>query len=111
MFKLIAFAVIAAITAVVVTSEASGSSDAGRAVTAAVGYAHDASTTPLAVTARRRRCDRNYSGRCLRPNVRDYDCAGGSGDGPRYVSGPFSVVGYDRYGLDSDGDGVACESY
>lgn len=67
---------------------------------------------PAATHARRRRrvCDRNYSGRCLRPNVSDYDCAGGSGNGPYYVRGPFRVVGTDHYRLDSDGDGVACES-
>lgn len=69
-----------------------------------------AGAAPAATIAKKRHCDKNYSGRCLRPNVYDYDCAGGSGNGPRYVSGPFSVVGYDRYGLDSDGDGVACES-
>lgn len=63
-----------------------------------------------AAKKRRRICDRNYSGRCLRPNVSDYDCAGGSGNGPYYVRGPFYVVGYDHYRLDSDGDGVACES-
>jgi hypothetical protein len=66
--------------------------------------------SPTATVAKKRRCDKNYSGRCLRPNVYDYDCAGGSGNGPRYVSGPFYVVGYDRYGLDSDHDGIACES-
>jgi hypothetical protein len=55
-------------------------------------------------------CDPNYSGACLKPNVSDYDCAGGSGDGPYYVQGPITVVGDDHYGLDADGDGVACES-
>lgn len=55
------------------------------------------------------RCDPNYKGRCLRPNVSDYDCAGGSGDGPYYVSGPFRVVGRDHYRLDADHDGIACE--
>lgn len=45
---------------------------------------------------------------CLPPGS-DVDCAGGSGDGPRYVDGPVSVTGSDPYGLDSDGDGVACE--
>src|SRR5688572_16593713 len=29
-----------------------------------------------------RSCDPNYAGACLRPDVSDYDCAGGSGDGP-----------------------------
>ena len=51
-----------------------------------------------------------YKGACLKPNVSDYDCAGGSGDGPYYAQGPISVVGDDHYALDRDGDGVACES-
>jgi endonuclease YncB( thermonuclease family) len=46
---------------------------------------------------------------CLPPGP-DVDCAGGSGDGPRYVEGPVSVSGDDPYDLDRDGDGVACES-
>jgi hypothetical protein len=54
-------------------------------------------------------CDPNYEGACLHEGIGDYDCAGGSGDGPNYVSGPIYVVGYDEFGLDSDGDGVACE--
>jgi hypothetical protein len=43
------------------------------------------------------------------PIASDVDCAGGSGDGPAYASGPISVVGPDVYDLDRDGDGVACE--
>ena len=43
------------------------------------------------------------------PPGRDVDCAGGSGNGPRYVEGPVSVSGSDPYDLDSDGDGVGCE--
>ena len=54
-----------------------------------------------------RNCDPNYSG-CLDPNALDYDCAGGSGDGPKYT-GRVEVLGDDHYGLDSDGDGVGCE--
>jgi hypothetical protein len=53
-------------------------------------------------------CDPNYSGACLDPGASDYDCAGGSGDGPEYT-GPVQVVGSDPHGLDSDGDGYACE--
>jgi hypothetical protein len=53
-------------------------------------------------------CDPNYSGVCLDPTASDYDCAGGSGDGPEYT-GTVTVVGEDHYGLDSDGDGVGCE--
>jgi hypothetical protein len=60
------------------------------------------------VTAKRK-CDPAYKGRCLKPNVSDYDCAGGSGNGPYYVSGPFRVVGNDHYRLDADHDGIACE--
>jgi hypothetical protein len=51
----------------------------------------------------------SYQGACLDPNASDYDCEGGSGDGPEYT-GPVQVVGPDDYDLDRDGDGVACES-
>jgi shikimate kinase len=53
-------------------------------------------------------CDPNYAGACV-PIASDVDCAGGSGDGPAYVQGPVYVVGADIYGLDRDGDGIACE--
>jgi len=46
---------------------------------------------------------------CLDPNASDYDCSGGSGDGPEYT-GFVTVSGPDDYGLDSDGDGTGCES-
>jgi hypothetical protein len=46
---------------------------------------------------------------CIPPGG-DVDCAGGSGDGPRYVKGPVYVGGADPYGLDSNYDGVGCES-
>ncbi len=45
---------------------------------------------------------------CIPPGP-DVDCAGGTGNGPRYVHGPINVRGSDPYGLDADGDGVACE--
>ena len=54
-------------------------------------------------------CHPSYIGQCLNPAVYDYDCAGGSGDGPGYVYGTVRVVGYDEYGLDADGDGYGCE--
>ena len=55
-------------------------------------------------------CDPNYSGACV-PNVypSDVDCAGGSGNGPYYVQGPVYVIGTDRYGLDGNHDGIACQ--
>lgn len=53
-------------------------------------------------------CDPNYADACLDPNAGDYDCAGGSGDGPQY-SGLVTVTGDDVYDLDRDGDGTGCE--
>jgi hypothetical protein len=55
-------------------------------------------------------CDPNYSGACLNAYSSDYDCEGGSGNGPDYT-GEVTVVGEDHYGLDADGDGVGCEPY
>jgi hypothetical protein len=52
-------------------------------------------------------CNPNYSG-CLDPYASDYDCEGGSGDGPLYT-GTVEVIGYDEYGLDDDGDGIGCD--
>lgn len=52
-------------------------------------------------------CNSNYSG-CLNPNASDYDCAGGSGNGP-YYTGRVQVLGYDEYDLDRDSDGWGCE--
>jgi hypothetical protein len=46
---------------------------------------------------------------CIPPGG-DVDCGGGSGNGPRYIDGPVSVVGADPYGLDADGDGTGCDS-
>jgi hypothetical protein len=55
-------------------------------------------------------CDSNYSGACVPAGASDVDCAGGSGNGPEYVSGPVYVEGNDVHELDRDGDGVACEA-
>jgi len=54
-------------------------------------------------------CDPSYPDLCLDPSAEDYDCQGGSGDGPRYVDGPIRVRPPDQFGLDSDGDGLGCE--
>jgi hypothetical protein len=54
-------------------------------------------------------CDPNYEGACLDPAASDYDCEGGSGDGPEYT-GTVTVVGDDHFDLDRDGDGVGCHS-
>jgi hypothetical protein len=53
-------------------------------------------------------CDPSYSGACLDPYAADYDCEGGSGDGPSYT-GAVAVVGDDHYELDADSDGYGCE--
>lgn len=53
-------------------------------------------------------CTPGYSP-CIAPGP-DVDCAGGSGDGPRYVEGPILVTGSDPYKLDNDHDGFACQS-
>lgn len=52
-------------------------------------------------------CHPSYSG-CLRADASDYDCAGGSGNGP-YYTGRVRVIGPDVFGLDRDGNGWGCE--
>jgi hypothetical protein len=54
-------------------------------------------------------CHPSYPDVCLAADAVDYDCDGGSGDGPEYISGPVSVTGEDPYGLDRDGDGPGCD--
>ncbi len=56
------------------------------------------------------RCSPSYRGPgvCV-PIASDVDCAGGCGDGPAYVKGPFKYKGTDIYGIDSDGNRIACE--
>lgn len=53
-------------------------------------------------------CDSNYADACV-PISSDVDCAGGSGNGPAYVSGIVRVIGSDIYDLDRDGDGYGCD--
>lgn len=69
----------------------------------------EAEAAAAAAEAAEANCDSNYSG-CLDPNASDYDCAGGSGNGPLYT-GEVESRGSDPYGLDADGDGVGCEPY
>jgi micrococcal nuclease len=81
-------------------------------VTAAPTTAPIARLVPTtAAPAASAECHPSYSGACVPTGFSDVDCAGGSGNGPGYVSGKrFAVVGPDVYGLDSDRNGVACES-
>jgi hypothetical protein len=53
-------------------------------------------------------CHSSYEGACLDPNAEDYDCIGGSGDGPLYTA-QVRVVGPDVFELDHDNDGIGCE--
>lgn len=52
-------------------------------------------------------CHPSYSG-CLKSSASDYDCAGGSGNGP-YYTGRVQVIGPDVFDLDRDNDGWGCE--
>lgn len=64
---------------------------------------------PPPVTAPPKNCDPSYPDVCLHDGIGDYDCAGGSGNGPNYVDGPIRVLPPDPFGLDRDGDGSGCE--
>jgi PASTA domain len=56
-------------------------------------------------------CDPAYPDVCLHVGVGDYDCSGGSGNGPNYVEGPVRVLPPDPFDLDgNDNDGLGCES-
>src|SRR3989344_4855863 len=54
-------------------------------------------------------CDPSYPDVCIPPGAADYDCAGGSGNGPNYINGPIRVLPPDPHDLDRDGDGIGCE--
>jgi hypothetical protein len=71
--------------------------------------AREARDRRIAAAAARQSCDPNYKGACLDPNAGDYDCEGGSGDGPKYT-GIVRSVGSDPFDLDRDGDGVGCDA-
>ena len=77
----------------------------GAKITLIVAKAAPPPPVPVASSS----CHPSYQGACLDPNASDYDCAGGSGDGPKYT-GFVTVVGYDEFGLDADNDGAGCES-
>ena len=62
---------------------------------------------PQSNSPSRQDCHPSYSG-CLNPSASDYDCAGGSGNGP-YYTGRVQVTGPDVFDLDRDNDGWGCE--
>jgi hypothetical protein len=53
-------------------------------------------------------CNPSYPDVCLKNGIGDYDCYGGSGDGPNYIQGPIRVLPPDPFDLDGDGDGWGC---
>ena len=55
-------------------------------------------------------CDPSYPDVCIPVGAADYDCAGGTGNGPNYIQGPIRVLPPDPHSFDGDGDGVGCES-
>jgi hypothetical protein len=66
---------------------------------------------PPTTTSAPRNCDPAYPDVRLHQGIGDYDCAGGSGDGPNYVEGPVRVLPPDPFDLDGyDNDGIGCES-
>ena len=86
-----------------------------RMITAVVAYAVVAAgcgatsaTAGAEPSAAGKKCHSSYKGRCLKRSASDYDCAGGSGNGP-YYTGRVRVVGPDVFRLDTDGDGLGCE--
>ncbi len=75
-----------------------------------------AARTPPPITASgqstdRAGCDPSYPDACLKDGIGDYDCAGGTGNGPNYVKGPIRVLPPDPFRLDSDHNGWGCESH
>jgi hypothetical protein len=85
-------------------SAAAASAKASAAQAAQASAARQAQASSQAAPV----CTPGYSP-CIPPGP-DVDCAGGSGNGPRYVQGPVIVNGGDPYGLDSDHDGIGCEN-
>jgi hypothetical protein len=54
-------------------------------------------------------CDPSYPDNCLPSNGGDWDCEGGSGNGPHYIRGPIRVLQPDPFRLNADKDGEGCE--
>ena len=85
-----------------------GQSTAPEPTAKAISRPPGSAPAPAEPAASEGNCDPNYEGACLDPSASDYDCEGGSGDGPDHT-GEVRVVGVDEFGLDRDGDGIGCE--
>lgn len=79
---------------------------ASRAAASRAAASKAAASKPAATPPPPIDCTPGYSP-CI-PEGTDVDCAGGEGDGPRYVKGPIIVTGRDPYGLDGNNDGIGC---
>ena len=55
-------------------------------------------------------CDANYAGECVPDNQARVHCKGTPGGVGPAIQGPLLVVGWDSFGLDPDGDKVACNT-
>jgi len=78
------------------------------AAVVALPVAGNAAARPTQSSQTKRKCHPSYKLKCLKPNASDYDCIGGSGNGP-YYTGLVKVVGPDVFRLDADHDGWGCE--
>jgi PASTA domain len=88
----------------------SQSSKAGEGVLLGTVVALVVAKAPPPATTAPRNCDPAYPDVCLHDGIGDYDCAGGTGNGPNYVRGPIRVLPPDPFDLDRDGDGTGCDS-
>lgn len=68
-----------------------------------------ATITPRPINIPSGNCNSSYPDVCLQDGIGDYDCAGGSGNGPNYIEGPLRVLPPDPFDLDRDKDGIGCE--
>jgi hypothetical protein len=96
----------AAEAAAVKAAAAKAAADKAAAAKAAAARAAAAAAAPPTTSASN--CTPGYDP-CIPPGP-DVDCAGGTGNGPRYVQGPITVTGNDPYRLDADHNGIGCEN-
>lgn len=104
--RIVVFAMLTAVTIVTVITAVGASSVAGVPAGAEIPIADKKKQSNSDETSGDD-CHPSYTG-CLKRDASDYDCAGGSGNGP-YYTGRVRVIGPDVFKLDSDGDGWACE--
>ncbi len=80
-----------------------------RAREASCNIAPESDVASSTTTAQPGGCDPAYPDTCLRVGIGDYDCTGGTRNGPNYIKGPIRVLPPDPFELDTDNDGNGCE--